>query len=225
VEGIGQTDLEIGIRASGPLPRPDLRLTSSTGEGAEELVRRRFDLYGPGIVTSAQPPLSGVGCSKQQRRGRRISEGFTPPSDRSLEGEDNGIERYSAGSEGAADVRFVGDGVSERSTSRRAHDRIVIELREPPGREAPPLQNLIDRFARCPGDLRLRPSRRSVALESMIDPVLAEPGQMGKHISDAPLRACRYRRLGITCNHKGGHSGVDLFVGLKVHVVSMALGL
>jgi len=56
----------------------------------------------------------------------------------------------------------------------------------------------------------------------MIDPVFAQPGQMGNHIPDAPPRACRYRHLGVTAKHDDSDSGADCRIVLSAHVVIIA---
>jgi len=57
----------------------------------------------------------------------------------------------------------------------------------------------------------------------MIDPVLAQSGQIGDHISDVPPRAGRYRHIGVTFKDDDSDSGADCRIVLGVHVVSIAV--
>ena len=111
---------------------------------------------------------------------------------------------------------------SERPASWWAHDRIIFELCE---RSAVRRHRSSICSSVSPKNRAICASvhlSRAVTVQTMVDPVFAQSGQMAHHISDRATRASRYRHLGVTFTHYDIDSGADRRIVFGVHVISIA---
>ena len=76
--------------------------------------------------------------------------------------------------------------VPERPAGRGRPERRVLDLGERRHRRAPCLEERGARFTAVALEMRGRPFLRCVPVETPMDPVFAQPDEVGEHIPDAP---------------------------------------
>ena len=138
------------------------------------------------VIGRTRPELPAVGQDHAHPSQPGLSQHLLPARQRAPQAElDRSLGDPTAG-RGTAEIGFMDHGVPERPAGRGRPQRRVLDLGERRHRRAPCLEQRGARLTAVALEMSGRPFLRCVPVETPMDPVFAQPDEVGEHIPDAP---------------------------------------